>query len=75
MPRERGNNRMPVVSVKMSDVLLNGLDELVMNGLYRNRSEAIRFAVRDLLRRELGDDFYRIVNGMRNKKGGDGDDK
>jgi len=75
MPRGRGNNRMPVASVKMSDALLNGLDELVRSGLYRNRSEAIRFAVRDLLRRELGGDLYKIANGMRDKRGGDGGGK
>jgi len=41
------------VTVKLPDALIQGLDELVEKGSYPNRSEAIRSAVRDLLRREL----------------------
>jgi Arc/MetJ-type ribon-helix-helix transcriptional regulator len=37
----------------MSDIYVNGLDKLVENGMYPSRSEAIRVAIRDLLRREL----------------------
>ena len=67
----RRNNRMPVVSVKMTDALIEGLDELVKAGLYRSRSEAMRAAVRDLLRRELGDDFHKMI---RNNSANRGDD-
>ena len=44
---------MNLVTVKMSDIYVNGLDKLVEIGMYPSRSEAIRVAIRDLLRREL----------------------
>jgi antitoxin ParD1/3/4 len=44
---------MNLVTVKMSDIYVNGLDKLVEMGMYPSRSEAIRVAIRDLLRREL----------------------
>ena len=44
---------MQLVTVKMSDIYVNGLDKLVEIGMYPSRSEAIRVAIRDLLRREL----------------------
>lgn len=44
---------MKLVTVKMPDAYIEGLDELVKDGRYSSRSEAIRIAVRDLLRREL----------------------
>ena len=44
---------MNLVTVKMSDIYVNGLDKLVESGMYPSRSEAIRVAIRDLLRREL----------------------
>jgi Arc/MetJ-type ribon-helix-helix transcriptional regulator len=44
---------MKLVTVKMSDIYINGLDKLVEIGMYPSRSEAIRVAIRDLLRREL----------------------
>jgi Arc/MetJ-type ribon-helix-helix transcriptional regulator len=37
----------------MSDIYVNSLDKLVELGMYPSRSEAIRVAIRDLLRREL----------------------
>jgi Arc/MetJ-type ribon-helix-helix transcriptional regulator len=45
--------KMNLVTVKMSDIYVNGLDKLVEMGMYPSRSEAIRVAIRDLLRREL----------------------
>lgn len=42
-----------LVTVKMPETYLEGLDELVKLGRYSSRSEAIRIAVRELLRREL----------------------
>lgn len=44
---------MKLVTVKMPDAYIEGLEELVRDGRYSSRSEAIRVAVRDLLRREL----------------------
>ncbi|MFW9799397.1 MAG: ribbon-helix-helix domain-containing protein [Candidatus Thorarchaeota archaeon] len=44
---------MRLITVKMSDIYVNGIDRLVELGMYPSRSEAIRVAIRDLLRREL----------------------
>ncbi len=44
---------MRIVTVKMPETYLEGLDELVRMGRYSSRSEAIRVAVRELLKREL----------------------
>jgi len=44
---------MKLVTVKLPEAILEGLDELVKAGMYQNRSAAIRAAVRDLLKREL----------------------
>jgi Arc/MetJ-type ribon-helix-helix transcriptional regulator len=46
---------MNLISVKVPDQFVEGLDDLVRNGVYPSRSEAIRVAIRDLLRRELWD--------------------
>ncbi|BEP17048.1 hypothetical protein PYJP_04000 [Pyrofollis japonicus] len=37
--------------VKIPEMFLEGLDELVSAGVYRNRSEAVRAAIRLLLER------------------------
>ncbi len=44
---------MRLVTVKMPETYIEGLDELVRIGRYSSRSEIIRIAVRDLLKREL----------------------
>lgn len=44
---------MKLVTVKIPEALLEGLDELVNAGMYQSRSAAIRAAVRDMLKREL----------------------
>jgi len=44
---------MRLVTVKLPEALLDGIDELVKAGMYENRSAAIRAAVRDLLKNEL----------------------
>lgn len=46
---------MKLVSVQIPDAYLEGLDELVNSGFYPNKSEAIRAAVRDMIKNELGD--------------------
>jgi len=68
-------NNMVVVSMKIPEALLEGLDMLVEAGLYHSRSDAIRAAVRDMILRELGEDFlskiaYQVVN---RKRGGAGE--
>lgn len=45
--------RMRLITVKMPEVYVEGLDELVRIGRYSSRSEVIRVAVRDLLKKEL----------------------
>ena len=44
---------MKLISFKAPNTYLEGLDELVRVGVYSSRSEAIRMAIRDLLKREL----------------------
>ena len=44
---------MKLISFKAPSTYLEGLDELVRAGVYSSRSEAIRIAIRDLLKREL----------------------
>ncbi|MBD3191988.1 MAG: ribbon-helix-helix protein, CopG family [Candidatus Heimdallarchaeota archaeon] len=44
---------MNLISVKIPETFLEGLDDLVRLGVYPSRSEAIRVAIRDLLRKEL----------------------
>jgi Arc/MetJ-type ribon-helix-helix transcriptional regulator len=53
---------MRLITVKMSDIYVKGLDKLVEIGMYPSRSEAIRVAVRDLLRRELWSDGMPLVD-------------
>lgn len=45
---------MKLVTVHLPDVYLRGLEKLVEVEAYPNRSEAIRVAIRDLLKQELG---------------------
>ncbi|MHA1912525.1 MAG: ribbon-helix-helix domain-containing protein [Candidatus Kariarchaeaceae archaeon] len=45
---------MKLISVKISSSLLEGLDSLIRRGLYPSRSEAIRTAIRDLIKEESG---------------------
>lgn len=56
---------MKTISVNIPQAFLNGLEELVQNGLYANRSEAIRVAVRDLLKRELYQNEYSYERPVR----------
>ncbi len=44
---------MRLITVKMPEIYVSGIDELVKAGRYSSRSEAIRIAVRELLKREL----------------------
>jgi antitoxin ParD1/3/4 len=47
-----GNN-MKLVTVKLPEALIEGLDELIRAGMYPSRSAAIRASVRDMLKKEL----------------------
>uniref|UniRef100_A0A7J3Z892 Ribbon-helix-helix protein, CopG family n=1 Tax=Ignisphaera aggregans TaxID=334771 RepID=A0A7J3Z892_9CREN len=44
---------MRIVTVKMPETYLEAIDELVRIGRYSSRSEVIRTAIRELLKREL----------------------
>jgi len=44
---------LKIVSVKMPEALIDGMDELVRRGVYPSRSAVMRTAIRDLLRSEL----------------------
>lgn len=44
---------MRLITVHLPPEAVQGLDELVRSGRYPNRSEAIRFAIRDMLKDEL----------------------
>ncbi len=52
---------MRLITVKMNEIYVNGLDKLVECGLYPSRSEAIRVAIRDLLKRELWVDGTPVI--------------
>ena len=44
---------MKLVTLHVPQQYIEGIEQLVANHLYPNRSEAIRIAIRDLLKREL----------------------
>ncbi|MHA2047306.1 MAG: ribbon-helix-helix domain-containing protein [Candidatus Thorarchaeota archaeon] len=47
------NTNMKLVTLHIPETYVDGLEKLVESNLYPNRSEAIRIAIRDLLKREL----------------------
>ena len=59
---------MRLVTVKIPEIYLEGIDELVKLGRYSSRSEVIRTAIRDLLKRELW--FSDKTEEFRRNKGG-----
>ncbi len=44
---------MKLITVNLPEAYVTGIERLILEKLYPNRSEAIRIAVRDLLKREL----------------------
>ena len=46
-------SKMRIVSVQLPQGLVNAMDQLVRKGVYPSRSEIIREAIRELLKREL----------------------
>ncbi len=53
MPRRKGTNTMVLVSMHIQRQALEEIDELVKQGIFPSRSEAIRYAIRKLLAKEL----------------------
>ena len=54
MPKLISKDKMILISVHLPKEMLHELDELVRQGRFPSRSEAIRIAVRDLIFRESG---------------------
>jgi len=52
MPRMVSEDKMILISVHLPKQMLQELDELVRQGKFPSRSEAIRVAVRDLILKE-----------------------
>ena len=52
MPRTKAQEKMVLLSVHLTKQLLEELDRLVAEGVFPSRSEAIRTAVWELVRRE-----------------------
>jgi Arc/MetJ-type ribon-helix-helix transcriptional regulator len=52
MPRRKGTNTMVLVSMHIQKQALEEIDELVKQGVFPSRSEAIRYAIRKLLAKE-----------------------
>jgi Arc/MetJ-type ribon-helix-helix transcriptional regulator len=52
MPRTKSKEKMVLLSVHLPEQLLEELDRLVAEGVFPSRSEAIRTAVWELVRRE-----------------------
>ena len=44
---------MRLVTIKLPDALVQGMDVLIKTGMYPSRSAVVRAAVRDLLKNEL----------------------
>ena len=51
---------MRLIAVHLPEKIVEDIQHLVDKGLYPNRSEAIRNAIRDLLKRELWDGTMNI---------------
>ncbi|WP_457751816.1 ribbon-helix-helix domain-containing protein [Thermococcus sp.] len=45
--------KMKIISVQLPPGLIKAMDQLVKQGVYPNRSEIIRTAIRELLKKEL----------------------
>jgi len=54
MPKTKAKEKMVLISVHLPGQMINELDEMVRQGKFPSRSEAIRVAVRDLIYRENG---------------------
>ncbi|MFB6471192.1 MAG: ribbon-helix-helix domain-containing protein [Vulcanisaeta sp. AZ3] len=52
MPKTKAKEKMVLISVHIPKQMLEELDELVKQGVFPSRSEAIRISIRDLLYKE-----------------------
>ncbi|MEM0006539.1 MAG: ribbon-helix-helix domain-containing protein [Ignisphaera sp.] len=58
---------MRIVTVKMPETYIEAIDELIRMGRYSSRSEVIRSAIRELLKKELWQTEF--STGKRARKG------
>jgi len=66
MPKGKPGTSMPTVSVHLPREYVEALDELVKQGMFPSRAEAIRWAVRNMLK-----DEYKLLSTIRAKSRGD----
>lgn len=65
MPRTMAKGKkMILISVHIPKQALEELDELVRQGVFPSRSEAIRIAIRDLLYKERSQKGVDVVEGI-----------
>ena len=50
-----GKPRLKIITVKLPKYFIEDIDRLVKEGKYTSRSEVIRMAIRDLLKKEVWD--------------------
>jgi len=58
-------HNMRIVTVKMPESYIEAIDELIRMGRYSSRSEVIRSAIRELLKKELWQSDYSIEKKSR----------
>ncbi|MHA1820763.1 MAG: ribbon-helix-helix domain-containing protein [Promethearchaeota archaeon] len=49
---------MKLITINLPQAYIDGIEKLVENEIYPNRSEAIRNALRDFLKREFKDNSF-----------------
>lgn len=54
---------MRIITVKMPESYVEAIDELVRLGRYTSRSEVIRAAIRELIKRELWSSNSKVIEG------------
>ena len=52
MPKSKSNEKMVLISVHLPKAMLEEIDEMVSQGVFPSRSEAIRIALYNLIRQE-----------------------
>jgi len=69
MPKGKPGTSMPAVSVHLPQEYVEALDQLVKEGMFPSRAEAIRWAVRNMLKEE-----YKLLSTIRAESWGDEDE-
>jgi len=69
MPKHKPVSNMVVATVHLPREYIEALDQLVKEGMFPSRAEAIRWAVRNMLK-----DEYKLLSTIRAKSRGDDDE-